>query len=744
MRFPHYKQLEQKDCGATCLKIIAKYYGKHVDLQYLRDLTGASREGASLMDMSSAAEKIGLRAMVVAITQEQLVSKIPLPCIVHWNQNHFLVVYKISKNKIWVSDPGRQKMSYSYSDFRQKWLGSVGRKTGHVIALEPQPFFKKVKVAGSTDRETSNLTSFHIILKYLHRYRKQLLQIAFVMLLITVLQAIVPFIFRAILDIGVGKQDVDFINIMLIAHVILIVSIALANFIRDWIVKHVGARFSIALISDYLIKLLKMPLSYFENKMSGDILNRVKDQERIKDFILNHLINAIFATISFSVLSLVLLSFNSWLFFIFLIGTTIYIGWVMFFMKFQEKLDWDYYSLTSQNQSYWIEVISGITEIKSNNYEQKKRWKWEQLQASLYHQGQKSMQINNFQNVGSQMINGLKNVSLTFFSAKAVLNGDMTIGMMISVQFILGFLNAPILHFISFIQAFTPAKISFLRLNEIHNLDDDETYQQPYDFNLPENRDISLKNVFFRYAHSDPFSLKNISLNIPAGKVTALVGMSGSGKTTLLKLLLRLYMPTDGDIRIGDTKIGNINLRKWRSVCASVLQDGKIFNDTILNNIVLNDEKMDYDRVAYSVELAQLKDVIEGLPLGYHTRIGEKGRGLSQGQKQRILIARALYRDPEYLFLDEATNALDAISEQRILNNLDNIFQNRTVVVAAHRLSTIQKADQIIVLNKGLIVSAGTHDELISQRGFYFKLFDSQLQHQEQFVKEDKILSSNV
>ncbi len=720
MNFPHYKQLESRDCGPTSLKIIAKYFGKNISLQYLRDLCSTNREGVSFVSLSHAAETIGLRSLALEVNFEQLCDKVPLPCISHWNQNHFVVIYKTDKNNIYVSDPAKNLIKYSYKEFKSHW--GAGSK-GLVMAIEPQPFFKDLQ----ENEVKEKYTAFQTIFKYIKPYHKSLIQLLIVMFLITILQAIVPFIFRAIIDVGVGRKDLTFINVILIANVILIISIALGNFVKDWIIKHVSARFSIAIISDYIIKLMRMPVQYFESKTSGDLFQRVSDHERIKNFLMHNSLNTIFSAITFIVFGIILLLFNSLIFFIFIGGSILYIAWVTFFNKFQEKLDWQYYDLNSQNNSFWIETLASMVDIKINNYDKKKRWKWESIQARLYHLNIRSLSIINTQEMGSQLINGLKNIFLTFYSAKAVLAGEMTLGMMISTQFILGFLNTPISQFIAFLHAFNSAKISFLRLSEIHNNNDEETFQRANNFSFPDDKSITLKSLYFQYNTHTPYILKNISLHIPQNKITAIVGESGSGKTTLLKLLLKLYQPTSGEMLLGNLNISNIHLRNWRSECAAVLQEGRIFNDTLINNIVLDDDQIDYHKLRTSVDTANLTDLIESLPLGFNSKIGEKGIGLSQGQKQRILIARALYKDPCYLFLDEATNALDSINESQILLKFDEAFKNRTVLIAAHRLSTIIKADKIIVLDKGMIVETGTHEELIALKKYYHRLVSNQL-----------------
>ena len=547
------------------------------------------------------------------------------------------------------------------------------------------------------------------------------------MFLVTVLQGLLPFISKAVIDVGIQTHDIDFINILLIGNIAIYVSILLANLVRDWILLHITSRVNIALISDYLIKLMSLPITFFENKMTGDILQRANDHERIRSFIMNNSIGMLFSILTFVVFAVILAVYNSIIFYIFLFGSILYVVWVMAFLKLRKKLDWEYFELVSKNQSYWVEAIEGIQDIKINNYERPKRWKWENIQAELYKVNVRALNVTNLQNIGAQFIDNIKNLAITFFCAKAVIAGQMTFGVMISTQFIIGMLNAPVNQFIQFIISYQFAKISFLRLNEIHELKDEQEGVGNNTLDLSTSKNIFVNNVSFQYSRNAPFVLQNVSLLIPEGKVTAIVGDSGSGKSTLLKLILRLYKPSYGEIMIGNMNINNIGLKQWREKCGVVMQDGKIFNDTILNNIVLDDENIDYERLKNALETANIAQEIERLPLGYQTKMGEHGRGLSGGQKQRILIARALYKNPDFLFLDEATNALDTVNEQKIVTALDNVFKNKTVVVIAHRLSTIRKADQIVVMQDGTVVEIGNHEVLMQLGGRYSQLVKSQL-----------------
>lgn len=721
--FPHEFQMDAKDCGPACLKIIAKYYGKYYSLQYLRDLCGITRKGVSILDISYAADKIGLRAVSVKVVIEDLITRVTLPAIVHWNNDHFIVIYKATKNKIYVSDPAKGLISYTHEQFKEKWYKADG-SYGVLMILQPMASFKQIEAHEKIER----LKNFENLLGYFTPYKKAFGILFLIMFIATILQAFLPFISKAVIDTGIRTQDVNFVYIVLVANIVLLLSITLSNILRDWVLLHVTTRVNISLISDYLIKLMKLPVSFFENKLVGDILQRAYDHERIRHFIMDNSLGMLFSCITFVIFSVILLIFNVAIFFIFLGGSILYVLWLFIFLKVRRKLDWEYFDLLSKDRSYWVETIGNIQEIKINNYEDTKRWKWEAIQARLYKLNVKILNINNAQMLGSQFINNLQNMAVTFYCAIAVINGDITFGIMISTQFIIGMLNGPIVQFVGFIQSAQYAKISFMRINEIHQLqdEDDMVSISANSMELPKDKSLNVKNLSFAYSSHSPLVLKGIYLTIPEGKVTAIVGDSGCGKSTLLKLLLRLYLPSYGEICIGDMNINNVSLRQWRERCGCVMQEGKVFNDTIQNNIALNDEKVDYEALQRATDIANIAKEIEAMPQGYQTMIGEMGRGLSGGQKQRLLIARALYKNPDYLFLDEATNALDTINEQKIVTALNNVFKNRTVIVIAHRLSTIKKADQIVVMKDGMIVELGNHGALIEQKGYYYKLIQSQ------------------
>ncbi len=723
-RFPVEYQMDSQDCGPASLKIIAKHFGKFYSLQYMRDRCGITREGVSLLDLSTGAESIGLRTLAIKCTVDDVVNSIPFPAIIFWNNNHFVVVYAADKKHIRVSDPAKGRIKYTHEQFRKGWY-QKDEKQGVLLAVEPTADFRDSKA-----QREQRKNSFSSILKYFLPYRNNFALVLIIMMVVTLLQGVLPFISKAVIDVGIKTSDVNFINMVLFGNISILLSVMIFNVLRDWILMHITSRVNISLISDYLIKLMKLPVTFFENKLLGDILQRAQDHERIRNFIMNNSLALIFSTFTFVLFAIILLIYNAIIFYIFLAGSILYVVWVLLFLSIRKKLDWEYFELISKNQSYWVETVSAIQDIKIYNYEKYRRWKWEEIQARLYHVNKRVLTVTNTQNLGAQFIESIKNMAIVFFCAIAVINGDITFGVMISTQFIIGMLNGPLVQFINFIVSGQYAKISFLRINEIRQLEDEDELLTigTNTTILPDDKTITLQNVHFQYTMNSPLVLRNVFLTIPENKITAIVGGSGSGKSTLLKLLVRLYKPSYGDIRMGGMNVNLVNLRQWREMCGVVMQDGKTFNDTVLNNIVLDDERIDYGKLREVCRIAQIEAEINEMPKGFETVIGENGRGLSGGQKQRLLIARALYRDPKLLFLDEATNSLDVINERKIVDALNGAFKDRTVIVVAHRLSTIRNADQIVVLDKGFVVEVGNHETLMEKKGYYFNLVSTQMQ----------------
>jgi len=713
------------DCGPTCLRMIAKHYGKNFSLQRLREISGINREGVSLLGISEAAEKIGFRTMGSRLTIDQL-AELDLPAILHWNQNHFVVLYKIKKGKYYIADPGKGLMEFTLAELKLRWLsanGADGLMFGIALILSPTPVFN------NQEADKAEGLNWSYLLRYLYRYKQLVIQLFVGLGVGSLLQLIIPFLTQSIVDVGINTRNLNFIYIILIAQTMLFLGRMSVDFIRSWILLHISTRINISILTDFLIKLMKLPMSFFDTKMTGDIMQRMNDQKRIESFLTGPTLNIIFSLFNLVVFTVVLAYYNVNIFFIFLLSSVLYSLWVVAFLKKRRELDFKRFDISSKNQSSVVQLISGMQEIKLNNCEQQKRWEWEHLQAGLFKYSIKSLSLGQVQQAGAFFINEGKNILITFLVAKAVIDGQLTLGGMMAIQYIVGQVNSPIEQLLGFIQQLQDAKISLERLNEIHQMDDEEPVDQTFLNELPNLKTINLHQVSFTYpgAGNEPV-LKGVDLNIPEGKTTAIVGMSGSGKTTILKLLLRFYTPQKGEIKVGPTYIDQIGYRYWRGQCGIVMQDGFIFSDTIAKNIAVADEFPNMAKLQHAIKVANVGDLIDGLPLGLNTKIGAEGNGISQGQKQRILIARAVYKDPEYIFFDEATNALDANNESVIMNNLESFFKGKTVVVVAHRLSTVKNADNIVVLDKGIIIEQGSHIELTKLRGEYYKLVKNQLE----------------
>ena len=722
--FPFYQQLDAMDCGATCLRMIARHFGRFYSLEYLRDLTYMGKQGVSLLGISDAAEHIGLQSLAVKTTYDRLAQDIPLPCIAHWNQEHFVVVHKADKKYAWIADPAVGKFRLTREEFMENWISDVedGERLGVLLLLETTPEFYE------RDGERTNKSGFGYIFSYFRKYQNLILQLVIGLFLGTIIQLVFPFLIKSIVDVGINTVDLGFITLILLAQFILFFSTVAIEYFRSWILLHIGGRINISLISDFLIKLTKLPIRFFDTKMTGDMMQRIADHERVQRFLSSTTLVSIFSFINFIAFGIILLFWSKEVFLLFLGGTVLNITWIFLFLHWRRELDYKRFDQSAENQSNLFELINGMQEIKLHNAEKQKRWAWERIQARLFRTGMSVMRIEQIQRAGAVFINESKNLLIIFIVAKSVIEGSMTLGMLVAIQYIISQLNAPLNRLVEFIRSMQETKISLERMNEIHARDDEENVEEKITI-LPEYGGLFLENVSFQYngPHS-PMVLKNVNLRIPKGKITAIVGTSGSGKTTLLKLLLNFYQPTEGSIRLGDISLSNLHNKLWRSRCGVVMQDGFIFYDSIARNIALGDEIIDKGKLLKAVKVANIQNFIESLPLGYNTKIGHEGLGLSQGQKQRLLIARAVYKNPEYIFFDEATTALDAYNEMIIMENLEEFFRNRTVVIVAHRLSTVMNADNIIVLEGGEIVEQGTHEELTYVRGAYYQLVRNQLE----------------
>lgn len=735
-KFPVFLQHDSMDCGPSCLRIISKYYGADYSLQELRELCHISREGVSLMGISEAAQTIGFRTVGVKITFDQLQNQAEMPCIVHWNQKHFVVVYKITKRGshtfVHISDPALGLLRYTKEQFLQSWASVPNTHSnmyednamGIALLLTPMPLFYERD--GKKDKPSYGLGN---MLSYLKPYKRYITQVLFAMLTGSIISLILPFLTQSVIDVGIGYGNLHFVVVVLIAQFVLIFGQLINELLRSWLMLHMTTRISISLISNFLSKLMRLPISFFDTKLTGDIMQRIGDHGRIQTFLTGSLLSIVMALVTLIVYSAIMGWYDYTILIIFLIGSALYSLWILLFLRRRRKLDYMRFQAASANQSNVVQLINGMQEIKLNGCENQKRWEWERIQARLFKVSVKGLNLGQIQQIGGTFIDQSKNVLISFLAAKSVISGDMTLGMMMAVQYIIGQLNAPVSQLIKFVQETQDAKISMERLGEIHGKDDEELHGKEYIREIPEGADIEFKSVSYGYnGPNSEMVLKGINVSIPYNKVTAIVGSSGSGKTTMIKMMLGFYNPMDGEVLLGGHRISEYSQTVWRRHCGTVMQEGFIFSDSIARNIGVSDEKPCMERVRRSARIANIENFIEELPLKYNTKIGAEGNGISTGQKQRLLIARAAYKDAKYLFLDEATNSLDAENEKTIMENLAKFFKNRTVVVVAHRLSTVKNADNIIVLDRGNVVEQGTHTELTEKRGYYYNLVKNQLE----------------
>ena len=732
--FPHYSQLDAMDCGATCLRMISKYYGKSFTNQTLREKCFITRSGVSLLGISEAAESIGFRSLGVQIPYEELM-KVQVPCILHWNQKHFVVLYKIEKpffsfanygkEVFYISDPTGEKYKMTKAEFMQCWASNVKNSElfGFALLLEPTPDFYNQE---DEEKLQKKLTFF---LRYLTPYKSQFFQLFIGLIVGSILSLIFPFLTQSIVDKGINNHNLDIITLILIAQLVLFITQLGVEFIRNWISLHINTRISISLISDFLSKLMKLPLRFFDSKNVGDIMQRIKDNERIKSFLTGSAITTLFSFVNFLIFACVLAYYNLIILALFVVGNALYVTWIILFLRYRRKIDMARFAQAAAEQSNLVQIVTGMQEIKLNNCERQQRWKWERIQVKLFNISIKGLALGQYQQMGSVFFSQTTSLLISYISARSVIEGNMTLGMMMAVSYIIGQLSGPIGQVINFVQSAQDAKISLERLNEIHNREDEEQSISEKIIEIPENADITIKDLSFSYDGAERnYALNGINLIIPKNRITAIVGTSGSGKTTLIKLLLNFYNPNKGEILIDKYSLSDINPHLWRHHTGAVMQDGFIFSDTIANNIAAGEETVDKSKLLHAVETANIREYIEGLPLKYNTKIGMDGSGISMGQRQRFLIARAVYKNPDFLFFDEATNALDANNEQIIMNNLSDFYKGKTVVIVAHRLSTVQNADNIVVLEKGKVIEEGTHAELTEKRGAYYTLVRNQLE----------------
>ena len=710
------------DCGPTCLQMICQFYGKKLSLSHLRKLCSKGQQGVTLYGICKSAEALGFQAQPLKLSLKSLVEEAPLPCIVHWKGRHFVVVYHTDKKYIYIADPGGQKLKINHKDFLDDWCD--GEDSGIALLLEPTPQFEEIN-----EEKQTNYEGIKHLFTHLFKFKSYLVQLSFAAILGSIINLIFPFLTQALVDYGIGNQDVNFIYIIAIAQLVLFFSRTANEFIRGWILVHLGTRVNISVLSEYLLKLVQLPLSFFDNSNMGDILQRVGDHKKIEDFLTDHSITVFFSLLNLIVFGCVMAVYSFTIFFIFMAGSLLSIGWVLLFLNKRKVLDHQKFAQMSNNQNALLQMVNGMSEIKLNTCESSKIWKWQKIQSKLFKYNLKSLAVEQYQQAGSLFFNEGKNIIITFMAAYQVIQGNLSLGMMMAIIYMLGQMNAPIEMLINFIRMIQDAKISMERLTEVQKLPNErDEAGVELTTDIPQG-DIILKDISFKYSqHDDHNILDALNLTVPRNKTTAIVGTSGSGKTTLLKVLLKFFRVNDGNILIGSQNINRICPNAWREQCGVVMQDGFIFSDSILDNIAVSDEEPNFERALSAAKTANIHEDIARLPQGFYTKIGDEGLSLSGGQKQRILIARAVYKNPDFIFFDEATSALDANNERIIQNNLQSFFKGRTVIIIAHRLSTVKNADQIVVLDQGAIVEVGDHETLTLQKGHYYNLVKNQLE----------------
>jgi ATP-binding cassette subfamily B protein len=669
----------------------------------------------SFHDLIAASQELHLETLAVEISFEKLMSEAPKPCILHWKNDHFVVLVPQQKSgKITVADPEYGRLELREEEFKEDWLQE--NSTGKALLFETtEAFFQK--------KEDHSVNGFKFLFKYLKPHRKALIFLLFTLVITSVITLIFPFLTQNLVDKAIKFKDKNLVLMIVGAQIVLFLGNSFMDLIRSWIMLKVNTKVNIRLISDFIGKLIRLPVAYFESKRVGDIQQRILDHQRISSFLSTNTLAILFSFINLLVFSVVLGTYNLIILILFFTFSFLSVVWIFIFLNKRKVLDQKEFILNSQNQNILNEMVLGMAEIKINQSENFQQAKWENVQQELFERNKKALKLSQYQMIGSGFISQLKNILITGFSAYAVIDGDLTLGMMLAISFIVGQMNSPFDQLLYVIQITQDAKLSLERIAEVHTKPVENTLEESRQ--TINNEDFVLENVDFGFG--DFQILKDLNVKIPKGKITAIVGESGSGKTTLFKLLLRFYEPDQGSITYGNQILSEIPLADWRETAGTVMQEGFIFSDTIRKNITLKSNNIDENLLTYAVKVANLQKFVQKYPQGLDTLVGNDGINLSTGQKQRILIARSVYRNPDIFLLDEATSALDTQNEKEIMENLFEFFQGKTVLIIAHRLSTVKNADQILVLHDGTFVESGNHQELLEKKSYYYNLVSNQL-----------------
>lgn len=725
-KFPFVRQHDIMQCGVACLTMVCRYFGLDIELDDVGELCFTSKRGTTLLEISTAAGELGLDTIAAKLTIDEL-AKCPMPCILYWDQHHFVVLYRTDGTRFfYIADPGKGLVKYSRKEFEQHWLSLSlnGERRGIGMTLQPSSNFD----ANIYHRkEMSGKGSWHLLTDSLAAYRKPFVYIAIVMFLGSMLQMVLPFLTQSIVDVGIKEQNIGFIWLIMLGEFIIVLGKTVMDFVRRRILLHISMNINIKLVGEFFLKLLRLPMAFFDTKLLGDLLQRMNDHNRVQTFLTTQFLGMAFSVLTFIVFGIVLLVYNRLVFIVFMLGSLVYAVWVAVFLGKRKILDYELFDRQGECQNKTYQLVTSMQEIKLQNCEQRRTEEWQERQRELFDVQLKSLRLQQSQEGGAVFINELKNILVTVLSATAVINGSMTLGGMLAIQFVIGQLNSPVSQMVAFVYSLQDVKISLDRINEVHLRREEDEGCKSMDIEKTTS-DIFVTNLSFKYT---PNAIENIlddiSINIPKGKITAIVGASGCGKTTLIKLFLGYYKLSKGMISIGNQDLMSVNMKAWRRRCGVVMQDGVIFSESIARNIAVDDGCIDYERLKKAAYIANVTDFVERFPLKYDTIIGNDGIQLSKGQKQRILIARAVYKNPDYIFLDEATNSLDATNEYEIVDKLSEFYSGRTVVVVAHRMSTIRNAEQIIVMKHGRIVEVGTHDTLLANHAYYYELVKSQI-----------------